>query len=262
MVRVHDTLPPTPDVSNLPEIIEQCAASILTAPTATDNCAGTITGTTSDPLNYSAQGDYVVTWTFDDGNGQRTTQQQIVRVHDTTPPVITSPADATIITSSSTGMSVTYPAAVGTDNCDGTVIVSCSPVSGSAFPLGTTPVTCTAVDKMGNIDTTSFQVHVVYSWSGLLGINADGSSVFKLGRGVTIAFQLTGASANITTAVAKFTAIPVGASVPVASSLLKYDKRTRQYGYSWSTKGLSRGAYQLNVDLGDGVPHSVQVTLN
>ena len=37
----------------------------LTAPTATDNCSGTITGTTST-FPITAQGTTVVTWTFED----------------------------------------------------------------------------------------------------------------------------------------------------------------------------------------------------
>ena len=42
----------------------------------------------------------------------------------------------------------------------GTVSVSCDPSSGSQFSLGTTAVTCTAVDGSGNASTTSFDVVV------------------------------------------------------------------------------------------------------
>ncbi|WP_411768944.1 hypothetical protein, partial [Winogradskyella sp. A3E31] len=50
-----DTQAPTPDLASLPIVNGQCSASV-SAPTATDNCAGAITGTTSDPTSYSAQG--------------------------------------------------------------------------------------------------------------------------------------------------------------------------------------------------------------
>ncbi|HLP65843.1 T9SS type A sorting domain-containing protein, partial [Flavobacterium sp.] len=50
------------------------------APTATDNCAGTITATTNDPLTYNTQGTYTVTWSYNDGNGNTSTQQQTVIV--------------------------------------------------------------------------------------------------------------------------------------------------------------------------------------
>ena len=46
--------------------------TVATAPTATDACAGTITGTTSDPLTYSTQGTFTITWVFNDGNGNNT----------------------------------------------------------------------------------------------------------------------------------------------------------------------------------------------
>jgi hypothetical protein len=38
--------------------------------------------------------------------------------------------------------------------------VVCSPPSGTTFPLGTTPVTCTATDACGRVATCSFNVHV------------------------------------------------------------------------------------------------------
>lgn len=52
-VKVEDKTAPIPDIANLPTITGNCKTVITTFPTATDNCAGTITGTTSDPLQYS-----------------------------------------------------------------------------------------------------------------------------------------------------------------------------------------------------------------
>ena len=46
-----------------------------------------------------------------------------------------------------------------TDNI-GIVSQSCTPVSGSAFPIGTTTVSCTATDKAGNVGKASFTVTV------------------------------------------------------------------------------------------------------
>jgi hypothetical protein len=83
--------------------------------TTTDNCAGTVTGTTSDPLTYTSQGTFTVNWTFDDGNGNTTQASQTVIVDDVTPPA--TPNLATI-----TGAcSATVPVATTTDNCAGTV---------------------------------------------------------------------------------------------------------------------------------------------
>lgn len=53
---------------------------------------------------------------------------------------------------------VNYPTPVAT--CPG-VTVTCSPPSGSLFPLGETAVTCTARDIFGNTETCSFTITVI-----------------------------------------------------------------------------------------------------
>ncbi|WP_164905528.1 HYR-like domain-containing protein, partial [Flavobacterium sufflavum] len=62
-----------------------CSAT-ATAPTTNDNCKGTITGTTTDALTYTTQGTHVITWTFNDGNGNTETATQNVIVDDVTKP--------------------------------------------------------------------------------------------------------------------------------------------------------------------------------
>ena len=86
---VEDVTPPVADVDLLPALVGECSVTVTTFPTATDNCAGLVTGTTSDPLFYEEQGTYSVTWAYDDGNGNTLTQIQNVIVDDVTPPVIT-----------------------------------------------------------------------------------------------------------------------------------------------------------------------------
>jgi len=87
-VIVQDVTAPVPDVAALPDVSGECSAEISAAPTATDNCAGPIVGTTSDPLSYTEHGTHTVTWTYDDGNGNVATQTQTVTVEDVTPPEI------------------------------------------------------------------------------------------------------------------------------------------------------------------------------
>lgn len=87
-VIVADTLPPRPAMETLPVVEGECSATITTLPVATDNCAGQITGYTSDPLAYSTQGDFEVRWAYEDANNNSTTQLQTVAVHDITEPVI------------------------------------------------------------------------------------------------------------------------------------------------------------------------------
>lgn len=86
-ITVEDTTAPIPDVDPLQEMRGECSASISSMPTATDNCAGTVIGVTSDPTSYTEQGTYTVTWTYEDGNGNVAMQIQNVIVQDVTPPV-------------------------------------------------------------------------------------------------------------------------------------------------------------------------------
>ena len=46
-----------------------------------------ITGTTSDPLSYTSQGSFAITWNFDDGNGNSINVVQNVVINDTENPV-------------------------------------------------------------------------------------------------------------------------------------------------------------------------------
>ncbi|PKO96045.1 MAG: hypothetical protein CVU14_11245, partial [Bacteroidetes bacterium HGW-Bacteroidetes-9] len=93
VLTIADIIAPVPDVTFLPDISGECDASV-TPPTATDNCAGIVTGTTSDPLSYASQGTYTITWIYTDGNGNTATQTQNVIVDDNTAPVVPVLADA------------------------------------------------------------------------------------------------------------------------------------------------------------------------
>ncbi|TRX04659.1 LamG-like jellyroll fold domain-containing protein, partial [Flavobacterium gawalongense] len=78
-VIIDDTIAPVPNaLSGLNISGCEIKTGDLTPPTATDNCRGTITGTTTTPFPITAQGTTVVTWTFNDGNGNTTTQTQNV----------------------------------------------------------------------------------------------------------------------------------------------------------------------------------------
>ena len=159
---VIDNTPPGPNVSALPDITGECAAGIATTPTATDNCAGTITGTTNDPLTYNTQGMFHVHWSYDDGNGNISTQTQTVIVADVTPPTIVAPADSSASADDSCQAPVpNYMVnTVAADNC-GPPSLSQNPAAGTLVGLGPHPVTLTAGDGHGNTssDTVIFTVN-------------------------------------------------------------------------------------------------------
>lgn len=81
---------------------------------------------------------------------------------DTTPPIITGiPADITTETNSDSGVNVSYVLPIATDVVDGVVLVNCSPVSGSLFPIGENIVNCSATDNAGNISSSSFKITIL-----------------------------------------------------------------------------------------------------
>ncbi|MDN3643600.1 hypothetical protein QWY87_12860, partial [Lutimonas halocynthiae] len=143
-----------PVIPALADVTGECSVTAI-APTVVDNCGTTITGTTSDPLTYTTQGSFVITWSFDDGNGNIVTQTQNVIVDDVTAPVAGIATLPNVIGECSV-TSLTAPTA--TDNC-GTVTVS-SDASLPITTLGTTVVTWTYDDGNGNTTTQTQNIEV------------------------------------------------------------------------------------------------------
>ena len=95
------------------------------------------------------------------GQNQQIQTSFTVTVVDTTPPSLSVPGDVQAEATSAAGATVTYGAASAVDLVDGPVTPTCAPVSGGTFPLGTTPVHCTATDAHGNSKSATFKVIVV-----------------------------------------------------------------------------------------------------
>jgi len=155
-VIVDDVTAPMPDIASLPDITAQCSVTSLTAPTATDNCAGSVTGTTTDPMTYTEQGTYTITWTYDDGHGNTSTQTQAVIVEDVTAPVPDEPS-LPQLTGECSVIVTTTPTA--TDNCSGTIIgTTTDPMTYTE--QGTYTITWTYDDGNGNTSTQTQAVIV------------------------------------------------------------------------------------------------------
>jgi hypothetical protein len=243
--------------------------------TATDDVDGTLTATcTKASGTVFPIGTTTVTCSAIDRAGNKGDNTFTVRVQDTLAPNLTVSPHKTAVATSAAGAVVNYTPPTATDIVDGSVAGSCDKASGSVFPLGTTTVTCTARDAAGNIGTESFTVTVTAAWSNVLQpINTNGSSIFKLGSTVPVKFQLSGASTGISNLGARLYLQRIGAgatgsvleaistSNATTGNLFRYDATSAQYIFNLGTKTLSTGTYQLRIDLGDGVLHTVNITL-
>ena len=78
---------------------------------------------------------------------------------DTTSPTLNLPANITTEATNSSGAMVSF-VAIADDANPAHPVVTCNPVSGSTFPIGTTTVACSATDTAGNIASGSFTVTV------------------------------------------------------------------------------------------------------
>src|SRR5207245_711553 len=139
----------------------------------------------------------------------------------------------------------------------------------TVFP--TTEV-CDGIDNDFNGQTDENSVFGGY----LQPVNADGSSIFRVGRTVPFKFQLTNCAGGfISTAVATiqvffFANHVVGSQVEDITSagqantdsLYRYDPTANQYIYNLSTKSLASGASYLvrTTIVGDPTPHDVIIS--
>jgi hypothetical protein len=161
-VTVADTVAPVPDVADLPPITGECSAAAGAPPTATDACAGSIVGTTSDPLVYDAQGTFVITWSYDDGHGNTTTQPQTVIVADATPPtIVCRDASVTLDENGAATIAAAELVETATDNCGTVNILSAEPDTFTCDDIGPNSILVTVDDGHGNISTCTATVNVL-----------------------------------------------------------------------------------------------------
>ena len=151
-----DVTAPVADNASLPDYSAICEFTPTITPTATDFCAGAINGTPDVTFPITAQGATVITWSFDDGSGNISTQTQTVTLIDTILPTL----DLVSLNDEEVCGSFT-PSVIPTasDSCAGSI----SGVADVSFPLttaGLTVVTWSFDDGNGNIATQTQNVTV------------------------------------------------------------------------------------------------------
>lgn len=145
-VVVDDATAPVADNATLADATGFCQVDTLVPPTATDNCAGAITGTTTTTFPITTQGTTVVTWTYDDGNGNTSTQNQNVIVSG--PDVSVTQTGATL-TANSTGGTFQWL------DCDNGFQIIAGETNASFTPMAINGNYAVMVTENGCVDTSA-----------------------------------------------------------------------------------------------------------
>lgn len=294
IITVNDVTPPT--IATSPQTIAADANCQAVVPdfTATavvsDNCACSgsdnseacadrhpITVTQSPAAGTPVGlGTHTITLSANDGSsnngglGNTTTVTTTLTVADQTAPVISCPTDIVVylpMNSSDVSMPVTYPAATASDNCS-TPTVTYNHDSGSVFPVGTTSVTATATDAAGNHSECSFNVTVLYNFTGFFSpvSNPPTLNAVNAGKAVPVKFSLSGnkglsifaagnpysVSLNCDT---NDPGVDVTETLTAGGSSLSFSGD--QYNYVWKTESSWAGTCrQLVLTLNDGTVHT------
>jgi hypothetical protein len=75
-VIIEDQQAPIPDLASLPNVTATCSVNSLSPPSATDNCSNSVTVT--NDATFPILANTTMTWTYDDGNGNTSSQTQDV----------------------------------------------------------------------------------------------------------------------------------------------------------------------------------------
>lgn len=159
---VRDVTPPV--IVPLPDIITEATgpngAVVTFTGSATDNKDGPVPVVFTPPSGsvFPVDSTLVVATAQDSGGNMAAASFEVI-VIDTTPPVLTLPANITVEATSAAGAAVTFTPTAH-DIVSGNLPVTCTPPSGSVFPLGTTTVNASATDESRNTSTGSFTVTV------------------------------------------------------------------------------------------------------
>jgi hypothetical protein len=136
------------------------ASAVVTfSATATDGGSGVANVNCPGSGSTFPLGTTLVACTATDNVGNSSIKSFSVTVRDVDPPKLSLPSGVSVNATSSAGATVNY-AASATDVSDPNPQVTCTPPSGSTFPIGTTTVVCVALDNQGNSSSGTFVVRV------------------------------------------------------------------------------------------------------
>ncbi|HET6406026.1 MAG TPA: HYR domain-containing protein, partial [Candidatus Thermoplasmatota archaeon] len=147
-----------------------------------------------------------------------------VRVVDTTAPVIAAVEDVAVAAASADGSVVAFDAPATTDAVDGDGIATCTPASGSLFPLGETLVTCVAQDAAGNVAApVSFVVRVTDDAAPVIDAAADIVAEAQSAAGAVVLYDAPATTDAIDGAGVATCAPASGSLFPLGDTLVTCD---------------------------------------
>jgi hypothetical protein len=156
----------TPVNSNLELISADCSVQSLTIPMAFHNCGGMISATTQTEFPITST--QTVIWSYNDGAGNISTQEQQVLILDEINPTILCPSNFVSMADDLTQTYTVYDDRLLPtdfwDNCNVAFVTnsynSDVQLNGAVFNLGTTNVVGTIQDGAGLQNTCSFEVTI------------------------------------------------------------------------------------------------------
>ena len=176
-VTVNDTTAPVV-TDNTDLVIEATSAAGAVATFGTPTASDAVDGNPTVSCDASSGATFplgltTVTCSATDTAGNTGASSFSITVQDTTPPLIGNVADVEEEATSAAGAIVGYVSPMANDAVDGLLSTSCTPASGSLFPLGDTTVTCQVSDAHGNSASKTFNVKVVDTTPPTVTVPAD-----------------------------------------------------------------------------------------
>lgn len=241
------------------------------AATATDIHDGDLAATCSPASGgVLPLGTTVVTCTSTDAAGLTGSASFDIVVHDTTAPQLSGvPGDQSVSTTG-TGATASWTDPTASDAHDASVPVTCSPASGSTFPVGTTRVTCTATDASGNSSSGGFDVTVTRSavlavtWNQPIGnaasVSVNGGRTLPLKATITLNGQvLTGPDATPLLVLDRLSACGGSAVERRDAGAMSWEGGVWRLQLDTST--LGGGCWRMSISVGGDLAGTVQLDL-
>ena len=201
-VNVIDTTPPTVVLNGNAERTVECHHNYNDpSATASDDCAGTLSVTTSGSVDANTVGDYTLTYAASDISGNSATNFRVVHVTDTTPPALSIQGQNPKTVECHNNFN--DPGATASDTCAGTLNVT---TTGTVDPniVGFYTLTYTATDPANNTVSDTRLVQVVDTTPPTVHLNGNNTQTVEChhnfnDQGATASDDCAGTLTTVTT---------------------------------------------------------------